>query len=195
MRRWLKSGLCLVLLMGAASPALAQRTTGTISGVVTDESGSVLPGVSVTLKSTAVPGAPSTVSTASGAYRFPNLPPGSYTVTFELQGFATVTRAQVPVAVGQEADIDAQLKVSSLSETVTVTGESPVVNVASTLISTNFNREWVANAPLRRFSFFDLINQGAGVSSATSTSSRSMSFGSASNENSYQLDGTDSRRL
>ena len=183
--------VCLVLLIGAASPALAQRTTGTVSGTVTDESGAILPGVTVTLKSTAVPGAPTMVTGATGVYRFPNLPPGSYTLTFELQGFATVTRAQVPVAVGQEAEIEVQLKVSSLSETVTVTGESPVVNVASTLVSTNFNREWVANAPLRRFSFFDLINQGAGVSSATSTSSRSISFGSSTNENSYQLDGTD----
>jgi hypothetical protein len=191
MRHGFITGLCVVLLTGAAASARAQRTTGTVSGTVTDESGAILPGVTVTLKSTAVPGAPTVITGATGVYRFPNLPPGSYTLTFELQGFATVTHAQVPVVVGQEVDINVQLKVSSLAETVTVTGESPIVNVTSTLVSTNFNREWVQNAPLRRFTFFDLINQGAGVSSATSTSSRSTSFGSSTNENSYQLDGTD----
>ena len=191
MTRRFMSGLCLVLLISAASPALAQRTTGTVSGTVTDESGSVLPGVTVTLKGAAIPGTPNMVTGGTGVYRFPNLPPGSYSLTFELQGFATLAREQVPVAIGQEVDVNVLLKLSSVSETVTVTGETPVVNVASTIVSTNFNREWVQNAPLRRFSFFDLINQGAGVSSATSTSARSISFGSASNENSYQLDGTD----
>lgn len=191
MRHGFTVGLCLVLLGSATSPASAQRTTGTISGTVTDESNSILPGVTVTLRSPAVPGTPTTVTGPTGNYRFPNLPPGSYSLTFELQGFATLKREQIPVGVGQEPEINIQLKVSSLSETVTVTGESPVVNVASTLVSTNFNREWVQNAPLRRFTFFDLINQGAGVSQNTSTSSRSTSFGSSTNENSYQLDGTD----
>lgn len=191
MRHWLATGFGLVLLLGATSSALAQRTTGAIFGTVTDESGAILPGVTVTLQGAAVPGTPTTVTTATGIYRFPNLPPGNYNLTFELQGFTKVAQEQVPVPVGQEVDLNVQLKVSTLSETVTVTGESPVVNVASTLVSTNFNREWVANAPQRRFTFFDLINQGAGVSPATSTSSRSTSFGSSTNENSYQLDGTD----
>jgi hypothetical protein len=179
------------MLLAAAAPALAQRTTGTISGIVTDESNAVLPGVTVTLKGAGVPGAPTTVTTGTGVYRFPNLPPGDYTLTFTLQGFTTLNREQVPVSVGQEVEINGQLKLSSLSENVTVTGESPVVNAASTEISTNFTREWVENAPQRRFTFFDLINQAAGVSPATSTSSRSQSYGSSTNENSYQLDGTD----
>jgi hypothetical protein len=191
MRHRLATGFGLVLLLALAPAALAQRTTGAIFGTVTDESGAILPGVTVTLQGAGVPGTPSTVTSGSGIYRFPNLPPGNYTLTFELQGFTKLTREQVPVAVGQEVDLNIQLKVSTLSETVTVTGESPVVNVASTLVSTNFNREWVSNAPQRRFTFFDLINQGAGVSASTSTSSRSTSFGSSGNENSYQLDGTD----
>ena len=191
MKQWLVVGFCWMFLIGLTAPAVAQRTTGTISGTVMDESNAVLPGVTVTLKSTAIPGAPSVVTGPTGVYRFPTLPPGTYTLTFELQGFATTAREGIPVAVGQEVEIGAQLKLSSVAETVTVTGESPIVNVASTQVSTNFNREWVQNAPLRRFTFFDLINQGAGVSSATSTSSRSTSFGSSTNENSYQLDGTD----
>lgn len=191
MRRRVSRYVFGLLMLALAAPASAQRTTGTISGTVTDESNAVLPGVTVTLKGAGVPGAPTTVTSATGVYRFPNLPPGDYTLTFTLQGFTTLTRDQVPVSVGQEVEIGGQLKLSSWSENVTVTGESPVINVASTEISTNFTREWVENAPQRRFTFFDLINPAAGVSPATSTSSRSQSYGSSTNENSYQLDGTD----
>jgi Carboxypeptidase regulatory-like domain len=190
MRKSVWAGVFLVLL-GLAAPALAQRTTGTIIGTVTDESNAVLPGVTVTLKGSAVPGSPTTITSETGVYRFPGLPPGDYTLTYTLQGFTNVTRENVPISVGQEREINAQLKLSSLAENVTVVGESPVINIASTEISTNFTRQWVENAPQRRFTFFDLINQAAGVSAATQTSSRSQSFGSSTNENSYQLDGTD----
>jgi hypothetical protein len=170
---------------------MAQRTTGTIIGTVTDDTGAVLPGVTVTLKSAAVPGTPTTVTSETGVYRFPALPPGEYALSFTLQGFTTINREQIPLAVGGTEEVNVQLKVSAIAESITVTGESPVVNVASTQITTNFSHDWVQNAPQRRFTFFDLINQAAGVSANTSTSSRSQSFGSSTNENSYQLDGTD----
>ena len=188
--RFFRSALA-VLLVGWAVPAFAQRTTGTILGIVADESGAVLPGVTVTLKSAAVPGTPTTVTTETGTYRFPALPPGSYDLSFVLAGFATIDRNQIPVGVGNTVEINVQLKVSALAETITVTGESPVVNTASTQISTNYNREWVENAPVRRFTFFDLINAAPGVSQNISTSSRSQSLGSSTTDNSYQLDGTD----
>src|SRR5262252_5715930 len=113
MRHWLLRGFGLVLvLLGAASPAAAQRTTGAIFGTVTDESGAVLPGVTVTLQGAAVPGTPTVVTSSTGVYRFPSLPPGNYKLTFELAGFTKVEQDQVPVAVGQEADLNVQLKVS-----------------------------------------------------------------------------------
>ena len=80
MRYWLATGLGLVLLFGASSPLLAQRTTGAIFGTVTDESGAILPGVTVTLKGAGVPGTPTAVTSGTGIYRFPNLPPGNYTL-------------------------------------------------------------------------------------------------------------------
>jgi hypothetical protein len=181
----------LVVLIGLCAPAYAQRTTGSIVGTVTDESGAVLPGVTVTLTGAGVAGTPTTVTGETGTYRFPSLPPGTYRVSFAIAGFTTVNREEIVVPLGQAVEINVQLKVSTLQETVTVTGESPVVNTTSTQISTNLNREWVENAPQRRFTFFDLINQTAGVSPATSTSSRSQSFGSSATDNSYQLDGTD----
>jgi len=189
MRRIVAS-LC-VLLIGISVPAAAQVTTGTIVGVVTDESGAVLPGVTATVQGANVAGQPTTVTGSDGAYRFPSLPPGEYNVSFTLQGFSTVRREKIPVPLGGTVEINAQLKVSTLQETVTVVGESPVVNAASTQVATNLNRNWVENAPQRRFTFFDLINQAAGVSPATATSSRSQAFGSSTTDNSYQLDGTD----
>ena len=189
MRR-LIAGLCVVLV-GLCAPAYAQRTTGTIIGAVTDESGGVLPGVTVTLTGAGVAGNPTAVTSETGAYRFPSLPPGEYNVSFALQGFATVSRERVVVPLGETVEIPVQMKVSTLQETVTVTGASPVVNTASAEVSTNLNRQWVENAPQRRFTFFDLINQAAGVSPATATSSRSQAFGGNTTDNSYQLDGTD----
>jgi hypothetical protein len=184
--------LCTIVALGAIPwTASAQRTTGDLRGVVTDESGAVLPGVTVTIRGRAVPGAPTTVSNESGVYRFPSLPPGSYDVTSELAGFATTTQTGVQVSLGSSAELNIQMKLSTQSETITVTAESPVVDSTSTQVATNYTREWVENAPVRRFTFFDLVNAAPGVSPTTSTSSRSQSFGSATNENLYLLDGTD----
>ena len=191
MTRPLTAGVTVMAALLAVSPAFAQRTTGTIFGTVTDESGGVLPGVTVTLTSTAVPGAPTTITTEAGTYRFVSLPPGSYDLTFELAGFATINRASTSVPLGSSVQIDEIMKVSGLSEAVTVTGETPIIDATTNQISTNYNREWVENAPVRRNTFFDLINAAPGVSAVTSTSASSTSFGSGTTDNSYQLDGTD----
>src|SRR5688572_27925234 len=74
----------LVILIGVCAPAHAQRTTGSIVGTVADESGAVLPGVTVTLTGAGVAGTPTTVTGETGTYRFPSLPPGSYSVSFAL---------------------------------------------------------------------------------------------------------------
>ncbi len=181
----------IAAVVAAPISGWARQTTGVLRGVVTDESGAVLPGVTVTLRGTAVPGAPTTVTNEAGVYRFPSLPPGSYGITVELAGFSTSEQKAIQVALGGTAEVGVQLKVSAQQETITVTAEAPVVDSASSQVSTNYSREWVENAPVRRFTFFDLINAAPGVSPSTSTSSRSQSFGSATNENMYLLDGTD----
>lgn len=190
MRRSLAWVLAVVVLASPVS-GWAQTTTGVIRGVVTDESGAVLPGVTLTLRGRAVPGAPTTVSNETGAYRFPNLPPGLYDVTAELAGFTTSAQTGIQVSLGGTAEVSVSLKVSTLAETVTVVAQAPIVDSTSSQVATNYSREWVENAPVRRFTFFDLINAAPGVSASTSTSSRSQSFGSATNENVYLIDGTD----
>jgi hypothetical protein len=183
----------LLLALVWAEPALAQRTTGEIIGKVMDESGGVLPGVTITLHGAGVAGAPTQVTTDTGVYRFPLLPPGTYDLEYTLQGFATLKRTAIPIAVGATVELEIKLTVSTLNETLTVQGEAPVVNSSSSQVSTAYNREWTRNAPVRRFSYFDLINSAPGVSSTSNIgqSTSAQSLGSSTNENSYQIDGTD----
>lgn len=191
--RILRGLLCLSMLLVATGPAWAQRTTGEIIGKVTDESGAVLPGVTVTLRGAGVPGAPTAVTSEGGVYRFPVLPPGTYDLEFTLSGFATVKRQGIPVAVGGTVELEVKMGLGTLQETVTVTGESPVVSVSTAQVSTAYNKEWVHNAPLRRFSYFDLIMSAPGISqtSQVGSTTSATSLGSSTNENQYQIDGTD----
>ncbi len=178
-------------LFSLSVPVMAQRTTGNIVGVVSDETGAILPGVTVTIAGQYLMASQTATSTASGRYRFPNLPPGPYTLTFSLTGFASLTRSDLRLETGATLEVNVVLKLSQVAESVTVTGEQPVVDVRSSEISTNYDREWVENAPLPRFTFFDLINAAPGISQNDSQDSRSTALGSGTDENSYMLDGTD----
>jgi hypothetical protein len=115
--------MCLI-----AVPAVAQfgGTTGGIHGKVVDEQGGVLPGVAVTV---AGPGAPQTAYTdARGEFHVINLSPGIYTCTLALQGFATVNREGIDVVLGRDTELSIPMKLSSVAATVTVSGETPVID-------------------------------------------------------------------
>jgi outer membrane receptor protein involved in Fe transport len=187
--------LAFCLLAAAfAPPAFAQRTTGTIVGIVTDDTGAVLPGVTVTLRGTQVAGTQASQTTSEGRFRFVALPPGAYDLSFSLAGFSTLNRTGIRVGVGTTVEENAALKVTQRAEEVTVVGEAPVVDTQTNSVSTNYDKDWVRNAPVRRFSFFDLINAAPGVTQANNggfNNASSSSFGSGTDENSYQLDGTD----
>src|SRR3979490_1067795 len=115
---------CLVILPASA---YAQAS---ISGVVKDVSGAVLPGVTVEASSPVlIEKSRSAVTDGTGQYRIPDLLPGLYTVTFTLSGFATLKRDGVEVAGGGVTTISEALRVGNVSETITVTGETPVVDV------------------------------------------------------------------
>src|SRR5690349_9320350 len=119
-------GAALTVLM--ATPATAQS----LAGVVRDASGAVLPGVTVEAASPALIEKVRTATTdGSGLYRIVNLPPGSYSITFSLAGFNTVKREGVGIAASFTATIDAEMRVGALQETITVTGETPVVDLQS----------------------------------------------------------------
>jgi Carboxypeptidase regulatory-like domain len=188
--------LCsLALLLGA--PIAQAQTTGSITGLVTDASGAVLPGVTITLTGERlIGGAQTQVSDASGTYRFDRLAPGSYNVKFELQGFRTVERPDVRISAAFVASINGKMEVGSLSETITVTGESPTVDVRSNVQQTVMNQEILEGIPTGRdpWSLAKLI---PGVQVATydvggtqSMQQSSMSaHGSSTNDVSYNIDG------
>ena len=90
------------------------------------------------------------VTDGAGQYRIVNLPPGTYVVTFTLTGFSSVRREGVEVSINVTANIDAQLRVGDLKETITVTGETPVVDLQSTSQTTVADDEDIQGAPIRR---------------------------------------------
>jgi hypothetical protein len=136
--------LCFSLM---AFSAFAQLQTGNIYGKAQAKDGSALPGVTVTLTGNGAP--QTTVTDASGNFRFPNLSPGSYTVKAELSGFGTATRAGLTVNVGQNADITMTLN-ASMAESITVTAESPLLDVRKAGTATNVSKIEMEKIPTSR---------------------------------------------
>ena len=186
--------LCLALLSVLAATAVsAQTATGGIRGFVKDGTGAVLVGVTVEVSSPArIGGAAVDVSNAQGLYQFENLPVGQYAVTFTLQGFSTVKREDIRVEVGRTVQADVQLAVGNVEQSITVSGESPVVDALHAGVQTNFNAELLANVPTARQSYFDVITFAPSVRiNAVPNDSRFVIMGSSSDQNSFQYDGVD----
>lgn len=127
--------------------AFAFPQAGRLEGVVRDAQGLVLPGVTVTLTGSAVMGQRVATTDVDGSYRFPALPPGTYNMTFELAGFQTLNREGVIVTSGNTFAIDASLQLATVAETITVTGESPVVDVKTTGVSATFDTKELQEVP------------------------------------------------
>jgi hypothetical protein len=150
--RFLRRGFALAsVVVLLAAPAFAQVQTGSITGTVTDTSNAVLPGVNVTLSGERLIGGDQTqVSDATGTYRFDRLAPGSYVVKFELQGFRGVTREDIRISAAFVATVNVKLEVGSVSESITVTGESPTVDTKSNVQQTVMNQEILEGVPTGR---------------------------------------------
>src|SRR5919204_2182862 len=141
--------LCAVVAAAAlAAPAAAQVQTGSILVRATDEQGALVPGATVTISSPVlVAGSMSGVTDAAGVYRFPSLVPGIYTVRIELSGFQTIVREGIAVLVGQTTPIEASMKVATLAETVTVSGQSPTVDTTSANVNVNLSEQLIQATP------------------------------------------------
>jgi outer membrane receptor protein involved in Fe transport len=150
MKTWLRVAGVLVLSLALPAGLQAQDFRGRINGTVSDHTGAVLPGVTVTVTSAALIQPQLQITGAEGDYRFPALPPGLYDVMFELSGFQSVKREGIRVVINQTLTVDQQLQVATLQETVTVTGESPVVDTSSTQVGTNFTKELLTEIPNAR---------------------------------------------
>ena len=138
-------------------PALARaQATGGITGVVTDNSGAVLPGVTVTATNNATGQSRTATSGSDGFYNLPLLQPGSYKVAATLQGFATLTRDGVRVTVSETARVNLQLSVGQLTENVTVVGEAPLVETANATMGIVIDEKKVVDLPLNGRNFTQL---------------------------------------
>ena len=141
---------CLIgLLLVFPSQSFAQVATGDIYGKVTDQQGSVLPGVTVTLSSELIPDKVVT-TTERGVYRFPELPAGLYSVRYSNTGFQTLHREGIPVSVGSTVVLNVALTIGGVEEVVTVAGESPVLDTRHTGIGASLDEEILANIPSSR---------------------------------------------
>ena len=146
------AGFLAVAVLILSSPgAFAQGQTGSIAGVVRDTSGAVLPGVTVEASSPAlIEKSRSVVTDGQGRYTIVDLRPGTYSVAFTLPGFATVRREGIELTSGFTANVSADLKVGTIEETVTVTGESPIVDTTSTTKLATASREAMDVLPTDR---------------------------------------------
>lgn len=166
MRSFRLLGWSLTLALLSSSLAAGQTvsaTTGAINGRVTDNTGAVLPGVTVSITSSSMMGTRTAATNQDGQYRFPAVPPGEYNLSYDLPGFAAVRREAVRVGLGFTATINVEMAVASLQESVTVTGESPVVDTAATNVTTNFQAEQLANLPSAR-DFWAILAQAPAIS-------------------------------
>src|SRR5437660_11232033 len=142
--------VCLLASTHAFAQGGGASTTGSINGKVADSSGGVLPGVPVSATSPSSMGVQTSVTDTGGNYRFPSLPPGTYTVTFELPGFNTLKRENIQISMGFSATVNVELAVASLQEPVTVTGDSPVIDTPAPRVQQNVTLEALHEIPNAR---------------------------------------------
>src|SRR6186713_2548988 len=134
MRRVLRQPVLLLVLGLVSVPRVgAAQVLGSVAGIVKDSSGAVLPGVTVEASSPAlIEKVRTAVTDGAGQYRITELRPGDYTVTLTLAGFNTVKRDGITLTGAFTASVDAEMRVGAVEETITVTGEAPIVDVQST---------------------------------------------------------------
>lgn len=147
----LMMGVCLGLALIAA-PAFSQtQTTGAITARAQDSTGALIPGVEVTISSPSmIGGTRSAVTDEQGSYRFTELVPGVYRVSFALAGFKTLNIDGVPVSAGATRTINGNLEVASMAEEVTVTSQAPTIDVEAATVGVNWSQQKLDDLPYAR---------------------------------------------
>ena len=194
-----KLSLAILIVAAACAAASAQEITGTITGVVKDQSGAVVPGATVTVRNVATNIETTTISDAGGVYVASNLPVGQYEVKVELSGFRSYIRRDLELHVADRLRVDPVLQAGTISETVTVTGASPVVQTETSDVSTLINGTQVSQMPLNGRNVVQLVAMQPGVSSTLpSTLGVGLSNlvnvfvnGARSSQNNWMIDGAD----
>ena len=185
------------LVLTITSLVSAQLPTATILGTVKDATGAVVPGASLTARSTETGQTRTAVSTGDGSYRFPALPVGNYEIRVEHPGFQTAIRGGLALTISQEAIVNFSLEVGAVTQTIAVTAEAPLVNTTSGSLGGLVDERKVAELPLNGRNYIDLTMLQSGVQEATGTRTASNRYGGwfSSNgaplrSNNFLLDGT-----
>lgn len=183
------------LILTAFAPGAAaqtQITTGVVRGSVADATGAILPGATVEARHIDTNLARTTVSDSEGRFIFLQLPPGMYKLTFTLPGFATLVQENVDLTVGQAITLPAVMKVSGVSETVTVTTSTRVVDSTRTAAANTLNQLTVESTPILGRKFEDLLTLTPGVSVVQGPDGDEITFaGQRGVFNNISLDGGD----
>ena len=193
----LSATLASVLLAVFTSLASAQITSATISGTIKDETGGVLPGVDLVIHNVETGLTRSAVSDAKGYFTVPGLAPGTYDVRAMLQGFATAVQTGIVLAVSQQAGLNLTLKVGTASETITVSGESALVEVRTSALSAVVTEKTIEELPLNGRNYIALATLQPGIvqfteKSGTASATRGVQLninGMGGRSNSYLIDG------
>ena len=179
------------LALATAAPIAAQQTESRIVGRVTDASGAVLPGVTVTITSANTGAVRTAVTDAEGRYVFTNLAPGQYEVTGQLDGFSP-NRGQIAVGAGDIKPLDLLLAVANVAEAVTVTADATVIDTQSAKLGVNVSPEEIESLPVNGRNFANLMTLATGATSDGNGGWASVRFNGKSNQQNYlNYDGVD----
>jgi len=187
----------VALVAFAAAPVYAQGTTGTIAGRIVDEQGAALPGATVIGKNIETGFTRASNTDAEGLYRLTALPVGTYDLTIELSGFSKHEQKGIILNVGQTLDVNIPLKLASVQESVTVTGDSPIIEASSSSVGGVVDVGRIENIPLNGRQFANLAATIPGVmlgyhSDPTKSTQYSPQIGGGNGRNvNYQIDGGD----
>jgi len=187
------SFVLLLVALAIPWPAVAQEQGGSIVGIVRDTSGGVLPGATVEARSPQLVGVSTAVSDGLGIFRFPALPPGTYTITATLQGFKPARTGDVNLTLGRLLNVNLTLEVGGIQETVVVTGEAPLIDVKQNAAFANIQQETIDKLPRGR-NFADVVSLAPGAQ-AESRNGGIQIDGASGSENRFIIDGMDTTDL
>lgn len=189
---------CLVAAAAAclliAGPAVfAQEIGGSVEGTVTGPDGEVLPGVSVTIRGTGLPGGRTVTTNDSGGYRLPTVPPGRYVIAAQLEGFQAVETPEFRVSLASQLTVDVPMRLD-VGEEIMVTSDVPLISISASDTSAVISNEWIEKLPVGR-DFADVVTQAGGTDYQPDKSGGYSVDGSSGSENTWIIDGIDTTSL
>lgn len=191
------AALVALLLMATPGRAWAQAGTAGVTGTVKDSQGAVIPGATVSATNTATGAVRSAVTNNDGAYNLPGLPPGNYTIKVELEGFKALQHDNVPLRVDSTITLDAVLAVGARTETVTVTGETPIINTTDASVGNALDSRTIQALPVEGRNIVHLLSLQPGAVFIPTTNANTVDprygaiSGARADQQNVTLDGID----